>query len=304
MTSSILQPGQMETAAGELPELRLPRADLFLDRGRRFEQLAEGHALADWLRFLAALSRAQHQALHRLSGLPEPDADLLARCREHAMPPLAQPGWRRDPAWRKVLRELAQAVRADSPAGLHPALDRLDQAADAWLESQADRVLAGQADGLDPAVAPLVGAALQTCWTWLASRLESQRIGRPAYPNLCPVCGSHPVSSVVRIGGAESGLRYLHCSLCASEWHVVRAKCSNCDNSKDVAYYSLENAARAVRAESCPECRSYLKVMHQDKDPQVDPVADDLATLALDILVGEQGYAKSGMNLLMAPASE
>ncbi|MCL5059208.1 MAG: formate dehydrogenase accessory protein FdhE [Candidatus Thermoplasmatota archaeon] len=36
--------------------------------------------------------------------------------------------------------------------------------------------------------------------------------------------------------------------------------------------------------------------MQQDKDPLTDPVADDLATLALDWLMDETGYAKSGIN--------
>lgn len=121
-------------------------------------------------------------------------------------------------------------------------------------------------------------------------------MARPEHPNLCPVYGSHPVSSVVRIGGAESGLRYLHCALHSSEWHVVRAKCSNCDNTRGIAYYHLEGDAPVVRAESCPECQTYLKTVHQDKDPLADPVADDLASLTLDLLMDETGHAKSGIN--------
>ena len=35
----------------------------------------------------------------------------------------------------------------------------------------------------------------------------------------------------------------------------------------------------------------------------LDPTADDLATLALDLLVDEQGYARSGPNLLFHPGS-
>jgi len=109
---------------------------------------------------------------------------------------------------------------------------------------------------------------------------------------------------MVRIGGAENGLRYLHCTLCNSEWHVVRAKCSNCDNTRDIACYHLEGKDRLVQAESCPECQTYLKVIHQEKDPQADPVADDLATLTLDLLMDEAGFARSGINwyLIHGPA--
>ena len=142
----------------------------------------------------------------------------------------------------------------------------------------------------------MIGAALQVHWVHLARQLDPAQVARPEHPNLCPVCGAHPVSSVVRIGGAESGPRYLHCALCSSEWHVVRAKCSNCDNTRGIAYYHLEGGNRIVDAESCPECKTYLKTVHQDRDPLADPVADDLASLTLDLLMDETGYAKSGIN--------
>ena len=62
----------------------------------------------------------------------------------------------------------------------------------------------------------------------------------------------------------------------------------------------IETQDGAVRAETCDHCRSYLKIVYQEKDPWVDPVADDLATLALDLLLDEAGYARSGPNFLLA----
>ena len=52
----------------------------------------------------------------------------------------------------------------------------------------------------------------------------------------------------------------------------------------------------AAKAESCEVCRSYRKLYRLDKQQYADPVADDLASLALDILVGEAGYARAGHN--------
>ena len=46
-----------------------------------------------------------------------------------------------------------------------------------------------------------------------------------------------------------------------------------------------------------------IKIFYQEKDPQVEPNADDLATLALDVLVDEQGYGRSGPNLLFHPGT-
>lgn len=304
MNTPILQPGQLEPAAGEIPELRLPRADLFLTRAQRFRQLAEHHALADWLHLLADLSHAQQAVCDGLDQLHPPSAEVLTHCRDYAMPPLPSPGSYRDPVWHDVLRQLAGAIRDSAPPPLQTALERIDRVTPEWLENQADLLLDGHTQGLDLALAPFIGAALQTCWTRLASQLQADQVARPAPPGLCPVCGSPPVASVIRIGGRENGLRYLHCSLCASEWHVVRAKCSHCDNSKGIAYYSVEGGNDTVRAESCPECKSYLKVMYQERDPLVDAVADDLASFALDLLMGDTGVARSGSNLLLTAGED
>jgi len=296
MTTTLLQPGQIEAAAGSIPELRLPPADLFLARAQRLEHLAENHALGDFLRFVARLARAQQESLAAGPATSLPPPERLAQCREYRMPPLAPAGLARPAGWRDTARHLARTVLPSLPAAGQAALQRILDGEDAWLDAQAARLFEGDVANLDAAVTPLIGAALQVHWVHIARQLDPAQVARPEHPNLCPVCGSHPVSSVVRIGGAESGLRYLHCALCASEWHVVRAKCSNCDNTRGIVYYHVEGGDNVVRAESCPECKTYLKIMQQDKDPLTDPVADDLATLALDWLMDETGYAKSGIN--------
>ena len=116
----------------------------------------------------------------------------------------------------------------------------------------------------------------------------------------CPVCGSMPVSSMVQIGTTQ-GLRYLHCNLCETEWHVVRVKCSNCEQTRDLNYWSLENEEAAVKAESCGDCGTYLKILYQEKDPKVDAVADDLASLILDAKMEQEGFARSSINPFLFP---
>lgn len=303
MTTTLLQPGQIEAAAGSIPELRLPPADLFLMRARRLEQLAEGHAMADYLRFVARLARAQQELLDAGPAGDLPSAERLAQCREYDMPPLAPAGLARPSGWHDTARQLARTVRPLLTAVGQSALAQVVEGDDAWLDEQATRLLDIDTQHLNAAVTPIIGAALQVHWTHLARQLDPAQVARPEHPNLCPVCGSHPVSSVVRIGGAENGLRYLHCTLCASEWHVVRAKCSNCDNTRGIAYYHLEGGNGVVQAESCPECQTYLKVIRQEKDPQADPVADDLASLTLDLLMDEADVARSGINWYLTQGS-
>jgi FdhE protein len=289
----------MEAAAGNIAELRLPSATLFGDRARRLRGLAAGHSLSEYLRFAAALAECQQRALDRHPDIPLPDAGLLAGSRADEQPMLAPAAWPRHAHWREVARMLAEAMRAQAPADRQAPFASLLAAGAEALEAQAGHLLAHEFASLDLATAPLIAAALQVQWTYLARRLQPQSPALHEQPALCPICGSHPVASIIRLHGSDSGLRYLHCALCGSEWHMVRSKCSQCTTTKAMMYYSIAGGDECVRAEACPACRTYLKVIRQDREPQADPVADDLATLALDLLMGEKDFAKSGMNFLL-----
>jgi FdhE protein len=301
MPTTIIEPGQIEAAAGDIPSLRLPAPGLFAGRARRLRALASGHILGEFLTFAAAMAEHQEAAWRNLTPAPLPAPALLAQCREAAMPPLAPPAWWPGLEWRTLARSLAADLAGAVPASR--AADRVAEATHNWLDTQAHALLGGAGANLDLAAAPFIGAALQVHWTALAARLQVSDIGPSAQQAQCPVCGSPPVASVLRIGGAEGGLRYLHCGLCASEWHVVRAKCSLCDNSRGIAYLSIEGPderqRRGVEAETCPECHGYLKLCRMDQDPEVDPWADDLATLALDLLVDQEGFERAGLNFLL-----
>ena len=292
-------------SSSEPPHVIAPDAPtIFATRAQRFEQLAEGHSLGDWLRFLAAITRAQYEALQCLPTLSLPDAGQLARARGHGMPPLPAQSWPRDPAWHGSLRQIAAAIGVAAPEAARQGLARLASLDAERIEALAERVLRTELYGEDVALLPYVAAALQVLWTAGAARLGVDHIVPLDVPGVCPCCGFLPVASVVRGAGEVGNLRYLHCALCNTEWNLVRVKCSSCGATEGISYRHLEmeglRMAGAVRAETCDPCGSYLKIVYSEKDV-VDPVADDLATLALDILVDEAGYARSGPNLLLVP---
>ena len=119
---------------------------------------------------------------------------------------------------------------------------------------------------------------------------------------LCPVCGSHPVTSVLRVGDRD-GHRYLVCSLCASEWYAPRARCTNCDTPQEVSRLG-ETPDSLVQGECCDDCGGYIKIMFQSKDPLMDPGADDLATLNLDLALASEGYQRTGRNLFFVTGQD
>jgi len=301
VATRIVEPGQIGPTLGStVPELRLPAAaGLFSDRAARLRQLAQASTIADYLRFIARLADGQEAMMQSLSGTPLPDPALIARCREHAMPPLAANSWQRDAKWRLALHGMLLELKNEIGGASGEVVARLAQASDDLIEAQASKICAGIDQGLDLALAPLVAAGLQAYWTSMASRLAAGDLGRSAAPNLCPVCGALPVASIVRASGEEAGYRYLHCSLCSSEWHMVRIKCSQCESTKGIGYHGIAGGDPSVKAEACEACRSYLKILYMEKDAAVEPTADDLASLPLDILMAEENFARSGTNMML-----
>jgi FdhE protein len=304
VAATILEPGQIEPPAGDIPFLRLAESDVFRQRAERLRQLSNQHSFGPYLGFLAALAQAQHEVLNDFPDVPLPAPEQLSVCQEHGMPVLGAQAWQRDAAWRDGLKAiLHKMTSAPLPAPAAAAIDRLLKMSDTELEDIASRLMTGVLATVGAQDMPFVAAALQVYWTHMARALGEQSIGRLEQGGLCPVCGSHPVAGIVRIGGAHQGLRYLSCSLCATEWHMVRIKCSSCESTRGIHYYELEGSNGAIKAESCDECNSYLKLFYMEKDHRVEPVADDLASLALDVLMDETGKARGGPNLFFHPGS-
>ena len=286
-------PASPEGTLGEIIPLRLPVPDrLFEKRAGRFRALAPGHAAGDYLLALAALVEAQGLACHQVPiGLGAQDLSSAL--------PLGVLEWPRGEAWRDALAViLSEMEKVPFPEPARAALARLGASAPAELEAFADALLAGCDDRLDLAAAPFLGAALQVYWTALAARLQTGSVERSERG--CPVCGSPPVAGVVL---GDDRLRYLTCSLCAAEWHLTRLICATCRAVDGISYFSLKGDPGAVKAEACQQCHTYLKLFYLEKGPSAEACADDVATLSIDLLMSEEGYARGGVNLFLLPGA-
>jgi FdhE protein len=313
MAQRILEPGQIETLAeASIPRIRLPdREFVFARRAARLRKLAPSSALGDYLQFLAVLVEAQQAALAHLL-VPMPAAAHIEGSGEHGMPPIHAATWPRAPQWRDTLELLcaALAARTGFPAGVSDSISTIRRAPPAWIEAQATSILEARSEAIEIPVAPLVMAALQVHWVALAAHFVADEVKALDVPGVCPLCGTLPVASMVRALPPYQGYRYLHCALCATEWHMVRVLCSQCGAAgKNIAYHSVEGAAAdesssegggaAVRAETCEQCHAYRKILYQEKDTGVEPVADDVASVTLDLLLGEEGYHRASGNPLL-----
>ncbi|SDS93195.1 Tat proofreading chaperone FdhE [Halopseudomonas litoralis] len=300
MSSIKLVPVQEPTGGVKhIAPLLLPQLNQhYQARAERLGVLAKEHVMGDYLQFTAALVAAQQQVIDEL---PLPDTANARIELIDGQAPLAWNKLQRDAYWQQALGLLIDKLRAEANPETLAVLDELQGSSAAQLEQWAGYLLAGNFAEVGSGRALLLWSALSLYWIQLAARLPFEAVAELGEQRqFCPVCASAPSASVI-LGGDQAGLRYLHCGLCESRWHMVRIKCSNCEQSEKLEYWSLETREAPLKAESCGDCNSYLKVLHLDRAKHQEVVADDLASLALDAEMEQEGFGRSGLNPLLFP---
>ena len=282
-------------SAHDIAPLRLAGHDRFAQRAARLQTLAIGHAMAYFLRFCADIATAQQACFDHFSTQHVVGTAVL----------------------RDILQSLQQQLRDKTSQQTHAALMVLLDSDDDSLQQLADGLRAGHypADSTLTAALPLLGAALQVQAS-LAARQTDLTKAAAAESKSCPACGGLPVASVLRRGESGHAVRYACCSMCASEWHISRVKCVSCGNTKGLQYRTLAthdaeqtkpdhkqpHGQRGVQElECCDECHGALKMVSLERDAGAEPFADDLASLALDLLAGDMGYGRIGFNPYFLP---
>ena len=279
------------------PFIRLPDADsLFALRAKRFTALAASSGIRPYLELLSDLSEAQAEVAHVLPPPPAPDEAALTRARDHPMPPLDREAIRADGLMAETLDRLFAVVATrGAPAAARAALGRAAGAGGEERDRRIGNVLFQAIPADEMAEHAYVAAGLQIHLARLATVLNGERL-QPIEEGVCPACGGPPVASVIVGWQAAHGARFAACSLCGALWHVVRIKCLRCGSTEGVRYQEIDGGPGLIKAETCDACRSYVKVLHQHKDPDLDPVADDVASLALDLLMRDGPYRRAGYN--------
>jgi len=279
------------------PFVYLPRPEeIFTARAERFRTLAKDHGLAPYLAFLTRLSETQAQIQQEL---PEPDwpsAEAVARALAFGMPPLNRSDFRCDDSFAEIflrLISLWEDMAMPDPARL--ALRRLQKADAAARQAMVRNVLENAIPADSMAEHALLAAVLQVYFARSAAKLDASRI-KPLGDGVCPVCGSPPAASLIVGFPGAHGTRFCACPLCGTLWNYVRIKCTLCGGTKGISYHGLEGDADLVKAETCDTCRGYVKILYQLKNPTLDPLADDVASLGLDLLLRDAGYHRGAVN--------
>jgi formate dehydrogenase accessory protein FdhE len=240
-------------------------ANPFEQRSARAALLAKQSEIArEPLEFAAALSQAQAQCMHRLepvtlSGRLSEDADKLLTLIRPVLEVIAERS------------EIAEQRLSDDATTAKTRLNVF------WSENHNDYI---------------ARALLQPYAEALRARkIDADRVHSRGH---CPFCGAAAwISFRKSAPDAESGFRYLGCSLCALDWSFNRIACPSCgeeDPHKLPVFQS--DAHKNVRLETCETCRRYVKSIDLTVDARPIPAVDDLVSLSMDLWATEEGYTR------------
>jgi FdhE protein len=108
----------------------------------------------------------------------------------------------------------------------------------------------------------------------------------------CFVCGAAATLGELQGNDQE---KHLRCGTCGADWRFPRLQCLYCGNTdpKTLGYLYPEKLREQMRIDICDNCHGYLKVISAFSPTPVECLAvQDLATLHLDYIAQERGYAR------------
>lgn len=274
------------------PFFTAPSKTLFVDRALRFEELASTDS-SDWgacLQRLGNLCHAQQEVLE--TG----EFELPEGFTSNFILPAAD-GQFVPESFYQTLQQFLNYLEQKIPSNTFEQLKNLSQQE---VEVLTKGVLQNQVSVEQEPLSPWIHGVAQIIWTAWAMQLQEDDVPETEDRGFCPCCGTEAVASMILIRSDLHNLRYMHCPNCNSRWNALRAKCTFCGDQSSMSLLGIENAKipalKGARAECCDTCHSYRKMFLLQHQQYADPVADDLASLAVDILTGEDGYQRGGCN--------
>ena len=187
------------------------------------------------------------------------------------------------PAARPALEFLASLTELQqSLASRHPDAQSASAELTEWLRLYAPGALV---DGLNETRGPAI-------------EFLNEVLLQAFTPDPCPDCGGPPMVALLREAG--HGARRSHvCGSCLRESPAPRPGCAACGEQKvEALRVHRTDDLDPARIDACNTCRVYVKTIDLTRDAQACPIADDAASVPLDLWAREQGYRRLRPNLL------
>lgn len=147
--------------------------------------------------------------------------------------------------------------------------------------------------GIDAdALARMVDLALQP-FLWQATAELGARTDLDVWERgYCPVCGAWP--GLAELVGPEKK-RHLRCVRCGSDWTWLILLCPYCGNDDHRSLRVLQAKGTAERIDICERCHGYVKAVPSFAPASAPKlVAEDIATMDLDVAATDAGYRRPG----------
>lgn len=280
----------------------LPDPEAVFDkRARRFAFLADhGGNLSPYLRFLGDLAALQARLARDLTPVAPVAPDRIRVSRESRMPPINRAALATDEAMHATLdRFLSDAAALDMPEPARLALSAVTAAGIADRHWLLENILSDRIPENSAAPHLFAGAAVQVHLALLAATLDARQLVK-IRTGTCPACGGKPATSSVLGAAGVENTRYAACGCCATQWNEVRVVCLCCGSNAAISYRSAETDKATVKAEVCGDCDGWVKILYQVQNPSLDPIADDVASLGLDMMMKTTDYRRGGFNPFIA----
>ena len=269
-------------------------ATIFHARAARLRQLAQDSFMADYLLLAGQIVQQQVHLVETFNSAVQQQLQT-----ETLTWPIEI-----DSTWQAILdpmlTQLTSALRSIASDDIVKVIDSISQIDQQTLQHYFHALQQNQPERVPADIAIILWGCINTLMSLIVTntQLEWQPEAN-AKQSHCPLCGGAPAASLIQ----GSGHRYLHCSQCEAQWHRLRAGCTQCGDGENIQLQS-ESLEDSVRAETCSHCQSYLKMLVLEKDPQLDPIADDLATLVLDQKLSQMELYRSGFNPFLLPLAQ
>ena len=273
-----------------VPVMALEPLKLYQHRISRIHALKNDSQFAEYLKLVEKIVKSQQRISTQGQFGEQPsfiEGQAMPFSFEHSQ---------ENPYWQMMLMEIISDLLPMVSDNISVVLRKLMKEDKAQLQNYAHALRQSRFSEVPAEYSLFIWSALSLYWAhWAQVVVNSAAVQHASESVLCPVCGSHPVASVVK-DSPRKGLRYLHCSLCETEWHRVRAACTNCNEADKVYLWAEEEKDALIRIESCDHCHGYTKMLFTNLDPHLDAVIDDLVNLHYDQQLTDEGFKSTCVN--------
>ena len=284
--SQLLSPEDRHPGCRQRQPNRLPSPRVFAGPAERLRKLAQGHAMADFLAFAPASPTPSRPCSTAAAPPPRRMKPSSAAAASTACRP-STPTAHAPADWTAVLHDLATAVVPHArPASRTPSrpspISRGASPPSPAPSCAATRPL----NPIRLALAPLIGASLQVLWTAAALGLAASDIPAGFEGGQCPPAARPPVmascASATPATACATHLQPVRLRM-ARHPHQVRALPEH-PRHRLPGPRGASSDPPAVRGRNLPRLPGQPPDRLDGNRPAVDAFADDLATLALDML--------------------